>query len=335
MSRAANLLLVAAACTACSGRMPILDPGGPQAARIATYWWITFWLSALVLAAVVAFLLHTLAHRRVVEAPASLTEEARAERRLALGVAAAVGLTTLTLVVLLVTSIATGRALHRFGGAEALTVEVTGYQWWWDVEYWDPVPSRRVRTANEIHIPVGRPVLVKTRSLDVIHSFWVPGLHGKKDHVPGHGSSLVLQADHAGTFAGRCAEFCGVQHAHMQLLVIAEPPEVFEAWLQAQRESAVAPTDPFARHGFDLFVTGPCALCHTVLGTAAGGRRGPDLTHLASRRTLAAGTLPNTPGHLAGWIVDPQGVKPGAQMPGNSFGADDLNALLAFLGGLR
>ena len=335
MSRA--LLVVAVAgLTACSGRMPVLDPGGPQAGRIATYWWIAFWLSSLILAAVIAFLLHVVARRRVpTSAPATVHDDPARERRLAIGVAAAVGLTAVTLVVLTVTSIATGRALHNFGGTDPLTIQVTGLQWWWDIEYWDPVPSQRVRTANEIHIPVGRPVLVKTRSLDVIHSFWVPGLHGKKDNIPGHDSSLVLQADRAGTFGGRCAEFCGVQHAHMQLLVIAEPPEQFDRWLQAQRQSAAVPSDPAARHGFDLFVQGPCALCHTVLGTPAGGRFGPDLTHVASRRTLAAGTLPNTPGHLAGWIIDPQGVKPGAQMPGNSFGADDLSALLAFLGGLQ
>jgi cytochrome c oxidase subunit 2 len=315
--------------------MPVLDPGGPQAARIAGFWWVTFWISAIVLAAVVAFLLHTVSRRRVTVTPAAVAEDPRLERRLVVGVTAAVGVTSLILVVLVVASIVTGRALHAFGGTNPLTIEVTGRQWWWDVQYWDPLPSQRVRTANEIHIPVGRPVLVKTRSLDVIHSFWVPGLHGKKDNIPGHGSSLVLQADRAGTFTGRCAEFCGVQHAHMQLLVIAEPPEAFAAWLQAQRTSAVAPSDPFARRGLDVFVQGPCALCHTVLGTTAGGRVGPDLTHVASRRTLAAGTLPNTPGHLAGWIVDPQSVKPGAQMPGNSFSADDLNALLAFLGGLR
>ena len=332
MRRVAPIVVVA--CAACSGRMPALDPGGPQAARIATWWWIAFWVSAVVLAMVLAFLLHTLARRRIAAAPASATHDPRVERRLVVGVSAAVGLSAVTLVVLLVSSIATGRALHDFGGADPLTVQVTGRQWWWDVEYWDPVPSQRVRTANEIHIPVGRPVLVKTRSSDVIHSFWVPGLHGKKDNIPGHGSSLVLQADRAGTFAGRCAEFCGVQHAHMQLLVIAEPPAAFEAWLQGQRTSATAPTEGPARRGFEVFMSGPCALCHTVLGTPAGGRTAPDLTHLASRRTLAAGTVPNTPGHLAGWIIDPQGVKPGAQMPANSFDADDLSALLAFLRGL-
>jgi len=330
------LLVIAVISAACSGRMPVLDPAGPQADRIATYWWVSFWLSVVILTAVLAFLLHAVTRRRVlVTPPASPIEDVRTERRLTLGVSAAVAATALTLVVLLVTSIATGRALHTFGGTQPLTVEVTGHQWWWDVEYWDPVPSQRVRTANEIHIPVGRPVLVKTRSLDVIHSFWVPGLHGKKDNIPGHPSSLVLQADRAGTFGGRCAEFCGVQHAHMQLLVIADPPDAFEAWLQAQRRPAAIPTDPAAHRGFDVFMQGPCALCHTVLGTPAGGRTGPDLTHLGSRTTLAAGTLPNTPGHLAGWIIDPQSEKPGAQMPANSFSADDLSALLAFLGGLQ
>jgi len=310
--RRAAVLLVAGAIAGCSGRMPVLDPGGPQAGRIASYWWITFWVSVIVLAAVLAFLVHTLARRRAsVPAPASAVEEAGTERRLALGVAAAVAVTALTPVVLLVTSIATGRALHSVGGTNPLTVEVTGRQWWWDVEYWDAVPSQRVRTANEIHIPVGRPVFIKTRSLDVIHSFWVPGLHGKKDNIPGHGSSLVLQADHPGTYGGRCAEFCGVQHAHMQLLVIADSPDAFEAWLSGQRRAAVTPSEPAARHGFDLFMQGPCALCHTVLGTPAGGRVGPDLTHLASRRTLAAGTLPNTPENLAKWLHNPGAIKPG------------------------
>jgi len=225
------LLALALTSAACSGRMPVLDPAGPQAARIAAYWWVSFWLSVVILVAVVAFVLHAVTRRPVFVTPAANpVADVGSERRLTLGVSAAVAATALTLVVLLVSSIATGRALHTFGDTQPLTIEVTGHQWWWEAEYWDPVPSQRVRTANEIHIPVGRPVLVKTRSLDVIHSFWVPALHGKKDNIPGHPSSLVLQADHAGTFGGRCAEFCGVQHAHMQLLVIADLPDVFEAW---------------------------------------------------------------------------------------------------------
>jgi cytochrome c oxidase subunit 2 len=324
------------ALTGCSGRLPVLDPAGPQAARIAGYWWLNFWIAVGVLAAVLAFLVDTVVRRRGPLTPSIAPLDPRAERRVTLGVSAAVGVTALVLVVLVVASAATGRGLHTLGGEEpAITVEVTAQQWWWAVEYWDPVPAHRIRTANEIHIPVGRAVLIKTRSVDVIHSFWVPGLHGKRDHIPGHNSALTIKADHAGVFGGRCAEFCGLQHAHMQLLVIAEPPDVFEAWRQAQVRPAAAPATALAQRGHDVFMAGSCVLCHTILGTQAGGRLGPDLTHLASRATLAAGALPNTAGHLAGWIVDPQGVKPGTRMPANSLGSDDLQSLLAYLGELR
>ena len=329
--------LVAAmlAVAGCSGRPPVLDPAGPQAARIAGYWWLNFWIAVVVLVAVLAFLVDTIVRRGGAFTPDIVPVEPRAERRVTVGVSAAVAVTALVLVFLVVADAATGRGLRNLGGEEpASTVEVTAQQWWWAVEYWDPVPSQRIRTANEIHIPVGRAVLVKTRSLDVNHSFWVPGLHGKQDHIPGHNSALVIKADHPGIFGGRCAEFCGLQHAHMQLLVIAEPPDVFEAWQQAQRRPAAAPATPLAQRGHDVFMSGSCVLCHTILGTPAGGRLGPDLTHLASRATLAAGTLPNTAGHLAGWIVDPQGVKPGTRMPANSLGADDLQSLLAYLGEL-
>jgi cytochrome c oxidase subunit II len=335
MIRAA-LLAAVLAVAACSGRPPVLDPAGPQAARIAGYWWLNFWIAVVVLIAVVAFLVDTVVRRRGPFTPSVVPFEPRAERRVTLGVSAAVAVTALVLVFLVVADAATGRGLRTLGGEPpAITVEVTAQQWWWAVEYWDPVPSQRIRTANEIHIPVGRAVLIKTRSLDVNHSFWVPGLHGKQDHIPGHNSALSIKADHPGIFGGRCAEFCGLQHAHMQLLVIAEPPDVFETWQQAQRRPAATPATPLAQRGHDVFMSGPCVLCHTILGTQAGGRLGPDLTHLASRATLAAGTLPNTIGHLAGWIVDPQGVKPGARMPANSLGADDLQSLLAYLGELR
>lgn len=335
MSRA-TLLAAVLALAGCSGRPPVLDPAGPQAARIAGYWWLNFWIATIVLAAVLAFLVDTVVRRRGPLTPSVAPLDPRAERRMTLGVSAAVGVTALVLVVLVVASAATGRGLRTLGGEEpAITVEVTAQQWWWAVEYWDPVPAHRIRTANEIHIPVGRAVLIKTRSVDVIHSFWVPGLHGKQDHIPGHNSALTIKADHAGVFGGRCAEFCGLQHAHMQLLVIAEPPDVFEAWRQAQLRPAAAPATALAQRGHDVFMAGSCVLCHTILGTQAGGRLGPDLTHLASRMTLAAGTLPNTAGHLAGWIVDPQGVKPGTRMPANSLGSDDLQSLLAYLGELR
>jgi len=331
-----TLIALALSMAACSGRPPVLDPAGPQAARIASYWWLNFWIAVVVLGAVLAFVVDTVVRRRAAAPMALVPPDARAERRVVVSVSVAVGLTAVTLIVLLVTSAATGRAVRGLGGEEpAVTIEVTAQQWWWDVEYWDPVPSQRIRTANEIHIPVGRAVLVKTKSVDVNHSFWVPGLHGKQDHIPGHNSSLTIKADHPGTFSGRCAEFCGMQHAHMQLRVFADPPEVFEAWRQAQRRPASEPATALARRGRDVFMSGPCMLCHTVLGTPAGARLGPDLTHVGSRTTLAAGTLPNTPGHLAGWLVDPQGIKPGTRMPANSFPADDLQALVAYVGGLQ
>lgn len=330
------LVLATVAVAGCTGHPQVLDPGGPQAARIAGYWWLNFWIATVVLVAVVVFLVDTVVRRRAVVPPALVPIDPRAERRVVIGVSVAVGLTAVTLIVLLVASAAASRGVASLGGEEpAVTIEVTAQQWWWDVEYWDPVPSQRFRTANEIHIPVGRAVLVKTKSADVNHSFWVPGLHGKQDHIPGHNSSLTIKADHPGRFAGRCAEFCGLQHAHMQLLVFADPPEAFEAWRQAQRRPAAEPTSQLARRGRDVFMTGPCVLCHTVLGTPAGARLGPDLTHVGSRTMLAAGTVLNTPGHLGGWIADPQAIKPGTRMPANSFPADELQALIVYVSGLR
>ena len=335
MSRIA-LAVVTPALAACSGRPPVLDPGGPQAARIASYWWLNFWIAVVVLAAVIAFLVDTVVRRRATLTTAIVPVEPRAERRVMIGVSVAVGLTAVTLLGLVIADATTGRGLRSLSGEEpAVTIEVTAQQWWWDAEYWDPVPSQRFRTANEIHIPVGRAVLVKTKSLDVNHSFWVPGLHGKQDHIPGHNSSLTLKADHPGRFAGRCAEFCGLQHAHMQLLVFADPPEVFEAWRAAQRRPAAEPTSQPALRGRDVFMSGPCVLCHTVLGTPAGARLGLDLTHVGSRTMLAAGTVLNTPGHLGGWITDPQSIKPGNRMPASSFPADDLQALIVYVSGLK
>jgi cytochrome c oxidase subunit II len=178
-------------------------------------------------------------------------------------------------------------------------------------------------------------VLLRLTSHDVIHSFWVPNLQGKRDLIPGHETSLWLQADHPGVFRGQCAEFCGHQHAHMAFLVIAEPPDQFAAWLEQQRRPAVPPTDAASKRGQEVFLSGACVLCHAIQGTAALADVAPDLTHVAGRRTIAAGTLPNSRGHLAGWIVDPQQIKPGNKMPPNNLGGQDLQALLAYLGSLR
>jgi cytochrome c oxidase subunit 2 len=204
------------------------------------------------------------------------------------------------------------------------------------VQYTDSVTSRSLTTANEIHVPVGRTVILKMTSHDVIHSFWVPNLAGKKDLIPGYSTTTWFRADKPGMWRGACAEFCGYQHAMMGMLVIAEPPADFARWYDAQLADAMPPTDTVASTGKNVFLGAHgCVLCHTVRGTDAGGTVGPDLTHLASRHTLAAATIPNTRGWLGGWVMDPQGIKPGAHMPPNDMRPDELQALLTYLQGLR
>ena len=169
----------------------------------------------------------------------------------------------------------------------------------------------------------------------MIHSFWVPNVHGKKDLIPGRRTSLVFHLEKEGTFRGQCAEFCGYQHAHMGLVVFAESPRLFEAWLDNQRRLAPEPVGPTEEHGRHVFLSGPCVLCHTIRGAGVFGHKAPDLTHLASRTTIAAATLPNTPGHLAGWVTDPQAIKPGNRMPPNVLAANDLDDLVSYLRSLR
>jgi cytochrome c oxidase subunit 2 len=228
-----------------------------------------------------------------------------------------------------------GRAITRNPGKQALQIRVTGHQWWWEIQYRDSLPKDWVTTANEIHIPVGRPVVFELRSTDVIHSFWPPNLSPKRDQIPGNENSLWFQADSVGVFRGLCAEFCGHQHAKMGFVVFAESPSNFARWLARERDTAATPTDSLTRRGREVFLGSSCVMCHAIAGTPAGSRIGPDLTHLAGRQTLAAGTLPNTRSNLTGWIVDPQAIKPGAKMPPNQLNGPDLLALVAYLESLR
>jgi cytochrome c oxidase subunit 2 len=216
-----------------------------------------------------------------------------------------------------------------------LTIEVTGLQWWWNVEYVDTVPSRRVVTANEIHVPVGVPVQIIAKSHDVIHSFWVPSLHGKKDLIPGHTTATWFQADTAGLYRGQCAEFCGHQHAKMALWVVAEPREAYEKWYASQLETPPNPADSIASVGQEVFLSRTCAMCHTIAGTLAASHVGPDLSHVGSRRSIAAGTLPNTRSNLAAWISDPQAIKPGSRMPATTLSPSELNSLVTYLETLK
>ena len=315
----------------------IFAPAGPQAEQLLDLWWVMVGLCSLVFVLVLGAFLWALwrAPRATAATPPDLSSLHLSERGARIAVSVAVALSAAGLVFLMLASFMTDRALARLAPPE-LQVDVTGHQWWWQLEYDDPVdPSKNFGTANELHVPVGKTVLLRLRADDVIHSFWVPNLAGKKDLIPGRVSTLIFSVEKPGAYRGQCAEFCGLQHAKMAFLVIAEPPDQYEAWAAAQRKSAPEPRTAQEKRGQQLFVGGRCAMCHAIQGTPANGRHAPDLTHLASRQTLAAGMLPNTVGHLAGWILDPQGIKPGVNMPANPLPPDDLYALLAYLGTLK
>ena len=312
----------------------VLEPSGPVADRVATLWWLAFTIASLVYLVTMGALWWAARRaRRREERGDELPADG--DHRLTRGVSIAVGATVVILLVFLVTDFSVGRTLDPVPSAHPITIELTGKQWWWDVTYADTSPHGRFSTANEIHVPVGQPVLFVLEASDVIHSFWAPNLAGKKDLIPGYTQSMWFQADTAGDYRAQCAEFCGVQHAKMALHVIAEPMDEYRRWVESQRAPGKTPTDSITDRGREVFVTGQCVMCHAVAGTPAGAHNGPDLTHLASRRTIAAGTLPNTRGALAGWIVDPQQVKPGAKMPPNQLSPPDLDALLTYLQSLK
>jgi cytochrome c oxidase subunit 2 len=314
----------------------ILASAGPQAAHIEALWWVTLAICAVVFAGVLLAVAWALlrAPRGDPATPPDLSSLDKPERGTAFIVIAALALCTAGLIFLTVASYVTDRRLAALGAPE-VQIELTAHRWWWEVRYQDAEPARMFTTANEMHIPVGKPVLVTLKADDVIHSFWVPNLAGKKDLIPGRVATLTMQADAPGSYRGQCAEFCGLQHAKMALVVFADPPEQYQAWAAAERKPALPPAGEQAEHGREVFVNGRCAMCHAIQGTSAGARTAPDLTHFASRATLAAGTVPNTVGHLAGWILDPHSIKPGVNMPANPLDPDELHALLAYLGGLR
>jgi len=224
--------------------------------------------------------------------------------------------------------------IARPAHAPAFTVEVTASQWWWALRYDAKTSSQTFTTANEIHIPVGQPVRFALSSPDVIHSFWVPKLGGKMDIIPGQTNITWLQADKAGVYRGQCAVFCGMEHARMAMLVIAQAPKDFEAWRESQVSDSPPPGTVIAQAGQQIFQA-HCAACHTIRGTNAAGLVGPDLSHLMSRQTLAAGVLPNTPEHLADWIVHAQRIKPDSHMPDQKLSDPQLAAVMAYLQTLR
>ncbi len=327
--------------SACAGhQQSAVDPAGPQAGKIATLWWFFFALLGAIFLIVMVFTLWSLTqqHRGIEQEPLEKTHlpSEPTEAKLTRVVAGATIATVVILFVLLVFSVATGKAISELGDTKnGMVIEVTGNQWWWHVRYLNDDPRQVLVTANEIHIPVGRPVMIRGTSQDVIHSFWVPNLHGKRDLIPSRVTTEWIQADSPGVFRGQCAEFCGLQHAHMALWVIAEPEAKFNAWMQQQLQPAVSPSDPVRVRGQQVFLSHACVFCHSIQGTTAAGQVAPDLTHFGSRRGIAAGTLPNNKGNLAGWITDPQSIKPGNHMATIAMNSDDLQPLLEYIESLK
>lgn len=315
-----------AACHA--GDPGVLNPAGPAGERIARLGWFMIVLAAVIFAGVVLIqILAVRRHHQRDPAAVDLMPQGHAWPVWGGGVMPAV--------VLAVLFLAGTAALGRFpasSGDSDLTVRVTGLQWWWRLEYVGRNSAESFVTANELHVPVGRTVRLELTSADVIHSFWVPALQGKLDLVPGDTNELRISAERPGSYGGRCAEYCGQQHAHMALTVIAQSPADFEKWAASQRAPSREPSDSEARAGQQLVVSGACALCHTIRGTDAGGQVAPDLTHLASRRSLAAGTVPNTPGYLEAWITNAPSLKPGTRMPAlPQFTGRELREITAYL----
>jgi cytochrome c oxidase subunit 2 len=309
---------------------------GPAADRVDGLWWLFLAMGTTVFVLVVALLVVPMLRRaRAGRQPPpeehGVVPPVLASRWI---VGFGVVLPVVVLTVALAASVATMRALPRTG--DGLVIDVVGRQFWWSATYRD----ERVTVANEIHIPVGERVELRLTSEDVIHSFWVPELSGKLDLLPDGVNTLVIEADDAGTYGGVCAEFCGLQHAEMRFRVVAQPRTEFDAWLAAQREPAAEPASDAARRGRDVFQQHGCAGCHVVreatgpLGTQSEGA-GPDLTHAASRETLAAGTVDNTTANLTAFLADPDEIKDGTLMPTADLSEKELADLVAYMEGLE
>jgi cytochrome c oxidase subunit II len=287
-----------------------------------------FWVSAVVVAVVTALILIGVLRGGARRAHLPAETPPWTGRLVVLG---GVLVPVIVLSALWILTLSDMSALSETGRSATLKVQVVGHQWWWEVRY----PTEAVTTANDLHIPVGRPVEVELSTDDVIHSFWVPQLTGKTDLISGRTTRMWIQADRPGVYRGQCAEYCGLQHANMVFYVVADPPDRFRDWLTREGQPAATPTDASAARGRDVFLSSACAGCHTIRGTSAEGEVGPDLSHVGSRISIGAGTLPLTPANLAIWISDSQAVKPGNLMPPIPLSADELEAVVAYLEGLK
>ena len=314
-----------------SSPVPVLDPASPNATAIFHLFIVVFLICMGILAIVVTLIGVSLVRFRVAGGaiPAQNFGSDRAE----------IAWTVPPVLIVLFLAVfsaklilsATARAAPEVAGPGDADLIVIGHQWWWEVRY----PGSGVVTANEIHIPIGRRFLVRVDSADVIHSFWVPQLAPKMDMVPGQHNFVYLEADAAGVYDGACSEFCGDQHAWMRFIVIAESPDEYNNWLVRQTPVAHAPVGALAEAGRSLFFAQTCINCHAIGGTSAVADAAPDLTHLATRRQLAAGVITNSPYNLALWLRNPQDVKPGCKMPNFNLNDEQVTQLTAYLEGMK
>ena len=327
---------LSALAASCGGAQNMMMPAGPAAAGIARLGWLVLGVFSVVSVLMWGLIFWSAARRQgslLVHAPWNASED---RRWILIGGFTIPVLALATIfIVMLRTMSAFPMGDHEMRNMSS-SIRVVGHQWWWEVEYLTPRTDMRVITANEIHIPAGVPVDIELASEDVIHSFWIPRLHGKVDLIPGTTTHLRLQADSPGAYQGQCAEYCGPQHAHMALLVVSEQAAAFDEWLGRLRSPAATPTDSDAVSGEQVFMTHQCALCHTVRGTPAQGLVGPDLTHFGGRTRLAANAFPNSTAPLSAWVTHAQSMKPNAQMPSMaSFSGAELREMVAYLQGLK
>jgi cytochrome c oxidase subunit II len=328
--RAATAALIGATTLACGcGPQSPLDPKSDQARDIASLWWWMLAIASVVFLGAVALLLAAWVFRAREGIPFF-----EAGRRFTTGLVVVFGIVIPLFIlvgVFIVANFVVLKSTDAPGATTSLKIDVTGHQWFWEVRY----PGTTAVTANEIHIPARTRVTIVARTDDVIHSFWIPQLNRKIDTIPGHPNRLLLYADAPGRYRGQCAEYCGLQHAHMGTVVVADPPGRFRAWLANMERPRRAPTRPAQRRGEQVFLHEQCASCHTIRGTSAAGRIGPDLTHLQTRRTIAALMIPDDAPSLRSWIHDPQRIKPGAKMPAVGLSNSELNDVVAYLRSLR
>jgi cytochrome c oxidase subunit II len=311
--------------------MSLLTGAGPIAAAQAMLGWWLLVVSGVVVLVVTVLVLAGAFRGHSNETPA-VEREGTGVRWVVVG---GMIVPAIVLALTFAFTIATENATAAPPKIAGMTVEIIGHRWWWEVRYPEGGQGQTIITANEIHVPAGVPVRLELSSVDVIHSFWIPRLAGKTDVVPGQRNVAWIQADKPGVYRGACTEYCGLQHSNMAAFVVAESVEQFKQWMRAQRDVVSAPSDSDAARGLAVFQKSSCTACHTIRGTSAVGRIGPDLTHLVSRMTIAGGSLENTRGNLAGWIANPQSIKPGNDMPTAPLRGTELQALVAYLETLK